>query len=297
MSSETPFADRLIAATRAVGPLCVGLDPYPERIPALFGPPGAEAIRRFCFGVLDAAKGRVGIVKPQAALFERFGPAGYQVLADVCAKAKALGFVVILDAKRGDIGATGAGYAKAFLGPDPAIGVDCVTVSPYMGRDSIEPFVAAAEATHKGVAVLARTSNPGAADLQGLMINGRPLYERTVEMLAPFIERLDTGKTGFSSLMMVVGATAPEEARAIRALAPKALFLTPGYGAQGAGAAEALSGYATGPNGLEGGVVSASRSVLYPEGGGDAGDEDAWSEIIASAVDAAQADLQTAANA
>ena len=296
MSFEGPaFADRLIGATRALGLLCVGLDPYPERIPALFGTPGPEAIRAFCFGVLEAAQGRAGVVKPQAALFERFGPAGYAVLAEVCAEAKRLGFLTILDAKRGDIGATGAGYATAYLGPDPALDVDCVTVAPYMGVDSIEPFVAAAEATHKGVAVLARTSNPGARDLQGLIANGRPVYEHTVALLAPFIDRLDIGTSGFSSLMMVVGATAPEEARAIRALAPKALFLTPGYGAQGAGAAEALSGYVQGPAGLEGGVVNASRSVLYPNGADISATLSEWSETVAGAIDTAQADLRAAA--
>ena len=138
--------------------------------------------------------------------------------------------------------------------------------------------------------VLVRTSNPGAADFQSRIMAGAPLYVRVAEALGPLTERL-MSPCGWSSLMMVIGATAPEEARAVRALAPKALFLVPGYGAQGAGAAEACSGLVNG----EGGVVSASRSVNFPKAAANAVDNASWRQAIDEAILAARDELRLAA--
>jgi orotidine-5'-phosphate decarboxylase len=210
--------------------------------------------------------------------------------------ARQLDLLVILDAKRGDIGDTGAGYAAAYLGPDAPMPADCLTVAPYMGKDSIAPFVAAAKQTGRGVAVLARTSNPGAADLQARSSDGRSLFLHTADMLAPFIAELAAySESGWSSLMMVAGATGPDEARSLRQAAPKALFLVPGYGAQGAGAAEALAGFVPGPAGLEGGLVNASRSVTFPAAAQSALTIAGWQIAIRAAIDEAQADLKRAA--
>lgn len=291
------FADRLIAATRAHGPLCVGIDPHAGRIPALFGGDTPDGLENWGRAVVEAAAGRAGIVKPQAGLFERHGWQGMRALANVCAAAKERGLIVLMDAKRGDIGSTAEGYAQAYLAADAPFACDALTVNPYMGLDTLEPHVRAAEASGKGVIVLARTSNPGSADYQARDLEGAPLYARVVESLAPMMGRLK-GESGWSGLMLVTGATGPDEARQLRALAPSAMFLVPGYGAQGAGASEAMAGFVPagqGGNRLEGGCVNASRSLTFPPGTENADTKDAWRDKVAEAIDAAQADLMGAA--
>lgn len=287
------FADRLIAATRTYGPLCVGIDPHAGRIPDLFGGDTPEGLANWGTAVVNAAAGKVGIVKPQVGLFERHGWQGMKALSVVAEAAKEAGMVVLMDAKRGDIGSTAEGYAAAYLAPNAPFSCDALTVNPYMGLDTLEPHVRVAAEAGKGVIVLARTSNPGSADYQARDMQGAPLFARVVESLAPMIERLK-GDTGWSGLMLVTGATGPDEARQLRALAPDALFLVPGYGAQGAGAAEAMAGFVParhGGNRPEGGCVNASRSVTFPEGASDAQSIDAWREIVSTAVDWAQDDL------
>ncbi len=289
MAAPSPFADRLHDAIRRCGaPLCVGLDPMPERIPALFGDAREDvaAVANFCDAILEAIAGKCAALKPQLGFFEPYGPVGVAVARDATTTARALGLPVILDAKRGDVGSTADGYVRATLGPDPGFEADCVTVNPYLGLDSLEPFFAFAEAHQKGVAVLVRTSNPGAADLQDLPVDGAPLWVRVAEMLAPAMERLARGRD-WSDLMIVAGATWPEESRRLRALLPKALFLAPGYGAQGATAADAKAGLVGGL----GGVVSASRSILYPPAAAQARTMADWRTAIDAAIEAARAEL------
>jgi orotidine-5'-phosphate decarboxylase len=286
----THFASRLIGAVRRHGPLCVGIDPHPGRVPALFGGDTPEGLAAWGEAVVAATIGRAGVVKPQVGLFERHGPDGLRALQRVCSAATEAGLIVITDAKRGDIGTTAKGYAAAYLADTAPFPSDAVTVNPYMGLDTLEPFLDQAEANGKGVVVLARTSNPGSADFQARDMEGAPLYARVVEALAPAIERLK-GPENWSSLMLVAGATGPDEARHLRRLAPDALFLVPGYGAQGGGAADALAGFARIGDWLEGGVVNASRSVTFPEGSDTATDLVAWRAQIEAAIDAAQSDL------
>ena len=288
----THFASRLIAGARQLGPLCVGIDPHPGRIPALFGGDAPDGLAAWGEAVVAAAAGRACVVKPQVGLFERHGPDGMRALQRVCDASKAAGLMVITDAKRGDIGTTAKGYAAAYLSQDAPFYSDAVTVNPYMGMDTLEPFLQQAEANGKGVVVLARTSNSGSADFQAKDLEGAPLYARVVEALAPAIERLK-GADGWSSLMLVAGATGPDEARKLRTLAPDALFLVPGYGAQGGGAADALAGFAEVDGRLQGGVVNASRSVTFPDGSESAADKTAWTSLVEAAIDTAQADLST----
>ena len=297
--SAGPFAARLHAATRACSaPLCVGLDPFPDRIPALFGDAtqDAAAVEKFFDAVLDVITGRCAAVKPQIGLFEPYGPEGVAVARRVTQAAQARGIPVILDAKRGDIGTTADGYVRATLGPAPGFDADCVTVNPYMGLDTIEPFLAYAEAHNKGVAVLVRTSNPGARDLQDLEVGGAPLWTRVAEMLRPAMERLAKGGE-WSDLMIVAGATWPEEARRLRQILPKVLILAPGYGAQGASATDAMAGlvWRQGTNEPpQGGVVSSSRGILYPPAAGAARTMAAWRAAIGAAVGAALTELSPA---
>ncbi|MEM8920486.1 MAG: orotidine-5'-phosphate decarboxylase [Pseudomonadota bacterium] len=290
-----PFADRLVHATRELGPLCVGIDPHFGKLPPIFGPDGPGALALWGEAIVQRVVGKAAVVKPQAGLFERWGAAGVAALEHVCRAARDAGLIVILDAKRGDIGSTAMGYAQAYLGPTSACPCDAITVNPYMGVETLEPFIALAEAHGKGVAVLARTSNPGSADFQARLVDGDPLYIRVAQALAPMIDRLKGVETSWSGLMLVAGATGPEEAEALRSAAPEALFLTPGYGAQGAGARAALAGYVKGPNGLEGGVVNASRSVTLPQAAYEAETAEKWNAAIDAAILDAQADLKAAA--
>lgn len=283
------FADRLIAAARTHGPLCVGIDPHAGRIPDLFGGDTHEGLEKWGLALVNAARGKAGIIKPQVGLFERHGWQGMKALSVVAAAAKEDGMVVLMDAKRGDIGSTAEGYAAAYLADNAPFACDALTVNPYMGLDTLEPHVRAAEASGKGVIVLARTSNPGSSDYQARDMQGAPLFARVVESLAPMIEKLQ-GESGWSGLMLVTGATGPDEAKTLRALAPKALFLVPGYGAQGAGASDAVAGFVNG----EGGCVNASRSVTFPAGTESAESVSEWSALIKAAIDAAQTDLKSA---
>lgn len=290
------FADRLIDSVRRFDtPLCVGLDPFPDKIPALFGnvSEDASALLKFGAGVIDIASKHCGVLKPQLGLFEQFGEMGYAVARMLCEHARACGMIVILDAKRGDIGTTAEGYARATLGDKPGFAADCVTVNPYMGKDTLAPFVALAARENKGVAVLVRTSNPGAGDVQDLQVGGAPLWRRVAEMLGPETQAL-RGAGVWSGLMAVAGATYPEEARALREAMPHALFLVPGYGAQGASAADAVAGFVASGKGLEGGVVSSSRGVTYPPAAQAATTIAAWREAINDAMRQAAAELKAA---
>jgi orotidine-5'-phosphate decarboxylase len=270
----THFADRLIAATRTLDtPLCVGLDPFPGQIPPVAG--------------------KVTVVKPQIGLFEPWGSEGVALVGRLNAHARRQGLLVILDAKRGDIGSTAQGYARAYLGAHAPVFCDAITINPYLGLDSLEPFADQAEQEGKGIAVLVRTSNPGAQDFQDLLVDGAPLWTRVAEKLVSLQDRL-TGESGFSSLMVVCGATWPDEAKRLRAILPKSLFLVPGYGAQGGGARDAMAGFVMGPSGLEGGVVSSSRGILYPSTAASATNIANWHEAFCANLDASIADLRSA---
>ncbi|HWO10308.1 MAG TPA: orotidine-5'-phosphate decarboxylase [Polyangiaceae bacterium] len=268
------FADRFIEASRRLGnPLCVGLDPHLERIPHGFGvrlddlasDATADGVERFFSAVLDSCAGKVPIVKPQVAFFEQLGWRGVRALERIVAHARDRGLLVLLDAKRGDIGTTAQAYAQSYLWPESPCHADALTLNPYLGLDSLEPFVAASRAHGAGLFVLARTSNPGAADFQGLNVDGEPLYQRVARALAPASDAL-RGDSGWSNLGVVAGATYPEESARLREVLPHALFLVPGYGAQGAPLQAALRGFVRGAGCLEGGMVSSSRGILFGTG-------------------------------
>jgi len=297
----TGFADRLIEATRAKGtPLCAGIDPHLDMIPPLFRRGGmkptasetAAAIRDFSFELLSRIRGKLPVIKPQSAMFERLGPAGMMIMADLCNEAIADKILVIMDAKRGDIGSTSAAYSHAMLGHDAGFPSDALTVNPFLGMDTLKPFIETAEATHSGLFVLVRTSNPGSADLQGIIAeDGRPVFHHLADHLRPMVEAAE-GKCGFSSIGIVAGATYPEEAAMLRRLLPSALFLVPGFGAQGGGREDAFAGFVDGPEGPEGGVVNASRGLSFPSEAQDATSISAWRQAIDRAIDDAVSTLR-----
>jgi orotidine-5'-phosphate decarboxylase len=275
------FADRLIAAVRSRGtPLCVGLDPRWDSLPAAIRrrhggdslAAAAAAVEEFCSRVLDLVAPLVAVVKPQAAFFEACGPEGFAALKRLLEKAGSLGLVTILDGKRNDIASTAAAYADAaFAGLAvgarrlPVWRADAVTVNPYLGRDAVEPFLAAARRAEAGVFVLVRTSNPGAGLFQDLLVQGgdgpaRPLYQHVGAAVAGWT-RESLGGCGLGDVGAVVGATYPEEMALLRRQLPEVIFLVPGFGAQGGKAEDVRPAFRAGGTGA---VVSSSRGVLFP---------------------------------
>jgi len=278
------------------------MDPHLELIPAAFRagsmlpgkPETAAAVESWCLALLDRVAGRVAAVKPQSAFFEALGPAGAAVLARVIEASRARGLLVLLDAKRGDVGSTAAAYAAAYLGEGAPFASDAITLNAYLGLDSLDPFLAAAERSGAGLFVVLRSSNPGARDFQDLPTPDRPLYERMAEALAAGAKTLRGTETGWSGLGVVVGATWPEESRRVREILPHSLFLVPGYGAQGGSASDAVAGFLAGAGGrLEGGLVASSRAIGFPPEG-RSGDAATWDRAVTRALDAAIAELSAA---
>ena len=256
----TPPLQRLRARREALGaPLCLGIDPHPDQLPEGL-PPGIAGVEAFARSVIEAAAEHAVAVKINVAFFEAFGADGWAALArvrrDVPADA-----LCILDAKRGDIGPTAERYAAGLFGHLEA---DAVTLSPYLGEDAISPFL---DYPDRLVYLLVRTSNPSAARLQGLIVDGEPLHLGVARWAAAAWR---DGRVG-----LVVGATAPQELAQIRRNVPGPAFLVPGVGAQGgdlAASARACDG-AWAP-----GVVSVSRGIASASRGSD------WREAAAQAA-------------
>ena len=283
------LGDRVIDRCQRVGnPICLGLDPRIELIPRGEGEDPVSAIRAFCDRVIDLVADKVAAIKPQAAFFEAWRSRGFEVFEHVCRYARDRGLVVVADVKRGDIGSTAAAYAQAYLsshkGDDPV--AHAVTVNAYLGSDGVRPFVDAGAATGRGVFVLVKTSNPSSGELQDKKLSsGRTVCEEMAALVREWNEPL--GETGYGSVGAVVGATYPQHLRELRGQLPGSILLLPGYGAQGAGAADVIPAFdAQG----QGALVSASRSLTFPwakEGGAPPN----WEDRILSAVAEMREDL------
>ncbi len=290
------FADRLTTAiARHSAPCVVGLDPVLEYIPDDFlracglSRDGdleerARAIEAYCVLTLEAVHGVVPAIKPQMAYFELYGSYGMRALEHCIELARSLDLLVLLDGKRGDIGSTSRAYAEAYLARGPArpYEVDCMTLNPYLGSDSLEPFVEVALAHGKGLFVCVRTSNAG-ADLVQLQRaqDGRFVYE----VVADFVNDLNArslGESGFGSVGAVVGATQAEAAAGLRARMPTTLFLVPGFGAQG-GSLDTVR--ACFDEHGRGAIVNSSRAVMYPARFGGARNDTGRAAIRAAAED------------
>jgi orotidine-5'-phosphate decarboxylase len=297
------FGDALITRVRDLGhPLCVGLDPHLAKIPPLFrkgtmsaaAPDTADAVEDFFNAVIDRLAGKVAIVKPQIAFFEQLGWRGIRCLERLVTRARQNEILVLLDAKRGDIGSTAEGYASAYLDPDAHMQADAITLNPYLGLETLEPFADRAARHGKGLFVLVKTSNPGSGDLQDRKLeSGEDVASAVATSLSNLSDRLKGPATGWSSLGTVVGATYPEQSKQIRERLPDTLFLIPGYGHQGASLADTMSGLIPGPKGLEGGIVSTSRAILFSK---NANVENAksWESEFDSTLEAATTALRDA---
>jgi orotidine-5'-phosphate decarboxylase len=252
-----------------------------------------DAIYEFTTKVLEVIRPHVPCVKFQSAYFEKYLWEGVQAYYELIHEAREMGFVVIGDVKRGDIGSTSEAYASAHLseidfeGIDEAATPDAITVNAFLGMDSIEPFVNAARDAGKGLFVLVRTSNPGSADLQDAQsIDGRTFSEMLADKLQPVAEAPGMlGRSGWSALGAVVGATQPHTMATLRQRLPRSIFLLPGYGTQGATAEMTRAAFSDG----KGAIVAASRSILYAHRNRPGID---WTTAVAEAVADMKRDLQ-----
>jgi len=264
------FADRLADAVDAKrSQLLVGLDPRPDLLPVelrgetyLSRGAAADACARFCRGLIDAVAPYVVGVKLQLAFFEALGSDGLRAYEDVREYARAASLLIVADGKRGDIGSTARAYADAYLerGKDGQLPVDALTVNPYLGSDSIEPFLAACRRSGAGLFCLVKTSNAGSADIQDLALSdGQRVWQQVAELVNDWGAGL-VGERGLSSVGAVVGATYPRAVAEARRLMPQAVLLLPGIGAQGATPADVARAFTSGPASA---LVPVSRAVIY----------------------------------
>lgn len=273
------FADRLNLAIDKKGScICVGLDPRLDKIPAVIADPivkkygytpeaASKCLLEFNRGIIDAVCDLVPIVKPQIAFYEQFGFYGYLAFEETCRYAKEKGLMVLADVKRSDIGTTAEAYANYFLGEveifDDSVkllDIDAVTVNPYMGYDSVKPFIDKARKFGKGVFVLVKTSNPSSGDIQDRGVeNDNKVYE----MVAQFVESWgsqEVGLCGYSSVGAVVGAMYPKDAARLRKMMPETIFLVPGYGAQGGSAVDVAPCFNKDGKGA---IINSSRGIIF----------------------------------
>ena len=272
------FPDHLIAIIRKKNScVVVGLDPHFKLIPDdikqkflnLHKPSleyAARVILEFNIQVIDIITPYVGIVKPQIAFYELYGWWGIWAYAETIKYAKEKGLIVIGDVKRGDVPTTAEAYANAHIGEvyvndtiETPFAADAVTVNPFLGTDSILPFIQTAKKHNKGIFILVKTSNPLSGEFQNLICGKKKLHEIIAEKTNEWGKDL-IGKEGYSAIGAVVGATFPKEITTLRKVMPIAFFLVPGYGAQGATVQDIK--YCFNKDGL-GAIINASRSILY----------------------------------
>ena len=270
--------DRLIEKIKITGnPSVVGLDPRLSYIPSFitekyYAKYGyttkavAKSMLKFNKCIIDAVFDIVPAVKPQIAMYERYGIEGLKAYAKTCKYAEEKGLIVIGDIKRSDIASTAEAYCDGHIG-SVTIGEntyksdfhqDFITLNPYLGSDSITPYLKDCKENEKGLFVLAKTSNPNSGEIQDLLVDGTPIYEKVAALIEKWGEEL-IGSYGYSSVGAVVGATHPEQAKRLREVMPHTFFLVPGYGAQG-GKAEDLA-VCFDENGV-GAIVNSSRGII-----------------------------------
>lgn len=263
--AATNFADRLTAACREKGSsVCVGIDPRVNLLPSEFKPKRdtpsdqAQAISDWARELIAVVAPIVPVVKPQIAFYEALGAPGFRAFHETVIAAQEHGLLVIADVKRGDIGSTAEAYAEGHFG---VLGADAITVNPYLGRDSLEPYLSHCRAAGKGIFVLVKTSNPGSSDLQDLWTGDAPLSRKVAKMVRDVgADPSLIGTSGLSCVGAVTGATFPDELKELRAAMPATPFLVPGYGAQGGTAADCAKAYLAGGTGA---IVNSSRGLTF----------------------------------
>jgi orotidine-5'-phosphate decarboxylase len=255
------FADKLLEEIeRFKNPSCIGLDPRIEDIPD-FMKKGNIAKTLFDFNkiIIDATFDLVPAFKIQTAFYEKYGSKGIKAFEETISYLKKKNKIVIADAKRNDIGPTAEAYAKAFLLKE-GFDVDAVTVNPYLGIDGIKPFIEVAKKNGKGIFVLVKTSNPSAGDFQNQILkNGKKFYEIVGAKVNQWNKGTE-GKRGYGIVGAVIGATYPREAKVLRKIMPKSIFLVPGYGAQGGNAKDVIFHF---NKAGQGAIINNSRGIIF----------------------------------
>lgn len=240
------WADFTASMTARKGPLVLGIDPVYADIPDIFKISADTphiVVQKYIDLMLELSGEQIGFIKYQSAFFEALGSDGIKILAYCIQQAKRLGHGVILDAKRGDVGGTAAAYAQAYLAAGGSdLEIDCMTINPFLGPETLEPFVNCAKKYGKGLFILVKTSNPGAGWLQDQQINGSTVSEHIAHLIARWSEETVTS-SGLSPIGAVVGATYPKDGQNLRQILPHSIFLAPGLGPQG-GKAEEISALA-----------------------------------------------------
>ena len=298
--------DKLITKIKLVeNPTVVGLDPTYSMIPNFikqemlerFGKTPkavAEMFIKFNKMIIDEVYDLIPSVKPQIAMYEQYGLEGLRAYMETCEYAKSKGLIVIGDIKRGDIASTAAAYAGHIAGVEvegehfDLWQEDAVTLNPYMGYDGIEPFIDACNKQDKGLFILVKTSNPSSSEIQDLIVDGMPVYDKTADLVSKWGE-LSMGTMGYSRVGAVVGATHKEQGAELRSRMPHTFFLVPGYGAQG-GTAENLKGFFD-QDGL-GSIVNSSRGIIAAYKNDKEVDEKDFAKASRKAVIAMRNDLQ-----
>ena len=287
------FATQLANAVRRTKSVtCVGLDPRRASLPApiresvVHQQPDewAAAYTQFCCEIIDVVSGMVPCVKPQAAFFEQLGPAGMVALGQVVEHARKKDLLVILDGKRNDIGSTATAYAEAYLGSQSAWKSDSLTVSPYLGQDSIEPFVDICDQRQAGIFVLVKTSNPGGGLFQNRKTDDRAVFQAVADLVVQ-LNATRLNQDGYGPVGAVVGATYPEELVQLRAQMPSSWILIPGFGAQGGAAGDVKGGFD--PVGL-GAVVNSSRHLIFAHSRREFAEkygDSRWQDAVRAAVE------------
>ena len=280
-------ADSLVQALADTAPVCVGLDPVLDRLPAVLQPAEptddaiAAAFETFGCELVSAIAGVVPCLKPQSACFERYGAAGIRARDAVIRAATDAGLIVILDAKRGDIGISARHYAAMSSETQSP----WITVNPYLGMETIEPYLGSTT----GAFALVRTSNPGSGDVQSLRLADGRFVADAIADAVHVTGQSHLGRDGYSALGAVVGATHPDDAARLRDRMPQTLFLVPGYGAQGGGADDVIPTFNADGRGA---IITASRSVIYAF---DDASGATWTDAVAHAARQLADDIGTVA--
>ncbi len=263
--------DKLIEnVVRSKNHSVIGLDPRLEYIPQYikeeelgstdgYAKGVANSFLRFNKELIDSLYDIVPAVKPQIAFYEQYGPEGLRCFTETCSYARSKGLIVIGDVKRGDIGSTAEGYSDFFLGAkEYSAATDLITINPYLGTDSIAPFIKDCAQNNKGIFVLVKTSNKSSIDIQDLMADGKKIYEHVADLVVE-LGRAHVGNSGYSFVGAVVGATFKQDAEKLRRQMKQSYFLVPGYGAQGGTAQDAAACF--NKDGL-GAIVNSSRGII-----------------------------------
>ena len=298
------FADRLTEKIKTHNSvICAGYDPRPETFPKFIleeaqakSSDNEDLMYHALLGFYERAtrmlKDKIAITKPNLAFFEQYGIAGMRAFQSICSVAKEHDVLVLADGKRGDIGSTAKAYSAAFLGrskvldtASPVFDVDALTVNPFLGFDTLEPFLSDCVEYGKGIFILVKTSNPGSAAIQNQVTDGeKTISIRLAEWLAENASVL-TGDSGLSGLGAVVGATYPDEAKALREVMPNNYFLIPGMGSQGGQAKDATAGFR--PDGT-GALINLSRGLFSSFSSTEISEEEMERELHAKVDEACQ---------